>query len=187
MDARSNLVAAALKLLETEGEGGFSTRAACAMAGVTAPTLYHHFGTADGLLSAAMDVAFAQFLDSKKKQAGVGDPVRALKGGWDDYVAFAAARPKLYAAMFARYLQGADIPAIRTARGILARRLETIDTAGGLAMPVAAAVDLTAASAHAAAVLFVTAAPGTTPAPRTIAALRDAAMAVILKPAKVRA
>ena len=127
MDARSNLVAAALKLLEESGESGFSTRAACAIAGVTAPTLYHHFGTADGLLSAAIEAAFAAFLKSKQNQAGERDPIRALKGGWDDYVAFAAARPRLYAAMFARVLQGADIPAARQSRGILEDRLARID------------------------------------------------------------
>lgn len=183
MDARSNLVAAALKLLEETGESGFSTRAACALAGVTAPTLYHHFGTADGLLGAALEAAFAAFLDSKQKQAGERDPVRALKGGWDDYVAFAAARPRLYAAMFARVLQGADIPAARQSRGILEDRLARIAALGGLALPVAAAADVAWASAHAAAVLYV-ASPAAPPLPKTIAALREAAMATILKPMK---
>ncbi len=183
MDARSSLVAAALKLLEESGESGFSTRAACAIAGVTAPTLYHHFGTADGLLSAAIEAAFAAFLRSKQNQAGERDPIRALKGGWDDYVAFAAARPRLYAAMFARVLQGADIPAARQSRGILEDRLARIDGLGRLALPVAAAADIAWASAHAAAVLFV-ASPGAPPSPRTIAALREAAMSIVLKPAK---
>ena len=35
----------------------------------------------------------------------------ALRAGWDDYVRFAAARPRLYAAMMSRVLQGAQIPA----------------------------------------------------------------------------
>lgn len=183
MDARSKLVAAALKLLEEAGESGFSTRAACAIAGVTAPTLYHHFGTADGLLSAAIEAAFAEFLKSKLKQASERDPIRALKGGWDDYVAFAAARPRLYAAMFARVLQGADIPAATQSRGILEDRLARIDGLGRLALPVAAAADIAWASAHAAAMLFV-ASPGARPLPKTIAALREAAMAIVLKSSK---
>ena len=55
MDTRDALVAAALTVLERDGEGQFSTRAVCAIANVTAPTLYHHFGNANGLLSAAME------------------------------------------------------------------------------------------------------------------------------------
>ncbi len=182
MDARTALVAAALKLLEESGESGFSTRAACAIAGVTAPTLYHHFGTADGLLSAAIEAAFAQFLKSKEKQANERDLLKALKGGWDDYVAFAAARPKLYTAMFARFLQGADIPAARQSRAILEDRLARIAATGGLALPVAAAADLVWASAHAAAILYVTGA--TPPLPKTVTALREAAMSTVLKAAK---
>lgn len=182
MDARSTLIAAALKLLEQSGESGFSTRAACAIAGVTAPTLYHHFGTADGLLSAAMEVAFAQFLEAKDKQLNERDPIKALKGGWDDTVGFAAARPKLYAAMFARYLQGADIPAAVQARAILESHLARVAETSGLTMSVKLAADLVSASAHAAAILYVTS--ETPPLPKTIKALRDAAMSTVLKPPK---
>ena len=42
MDTRDTLLAAALKVLEDEGEAQFSTRSVCAIAKVTAPTLYHH-------------------------------------------------------------------------------------------------------------------------------------------------
>jgi AcrR family transcriptional regulator len=68
------LLAAALKVLEEEGEAQFSTRSVCAIANVTAPTLYHHDGTADGLLSAAMAEAFSQFLESKKAAIQVTRP-----------------------------------------------------------------------------------------------------------------
>ena len=92
MDTRDTLLNAALKVLEEEGEEQFSTRRICAIAKVTAPTLYHHFGNADGLLSAAMAEAFAQFLASKKAATQSANPVTALREGWDDYVRFAAAR-----------------------------------------------------------------------------------------------
>jgi len=69
VNTRETLVAAALKVLEQDGEAQFSTRAVCAIANVTAPTLYHHFGNADGLLSAAMAEVFVQFLESKKAAA----------------------------------------------------------------------------------------------------------------------
>ncbi|OMF42955.1 TetR family transcriptional regulator, partial [Paenibacillus rhizosphaerae] len=54
MNTYDKILAAALKVLEEEGGAQFSTRAVTAIAQVTAPTLYHHFGSADGLLSAAI-------------------------------------------------------------------------------------------------------------------------------------
>ncbi len=66
MDTRAALLAAALKVLEEEGEARFSTRSVCAISNVTAPTLYHHYGSADGLLSAAIAEAFAQFLGGRR-------------------------------------------------------------------------------------------------------------------------
>ena len=66
MDTRNTILAAALNVLEEEGEAGYSTRRVQAIANVTAPTVYHHFGNADGLLSAAIAETFRQFLESKK-------------------------------------------------------------------------------------------------------------------------
>ena len=156
MDTYSTLVAAALKVLEEEGEAQFSTRAVCAMANVTAPTLYHHFGNADGLLSAAIAKAFEQFLAGKKAAIQSSDPVVALKQGWDNYVSFAAKRPRLYAAMLARFLQGADLPAARQALEMLGQRIAAIEAVGRLAIPPGAAVHLAWASANAAALLYAT-------------------------------
>ncbi|ABQ28987.1 TetR family transcriptional regulator [Acidiphilium cryptum] len=47
MNAGATLPNATLKVLEEEGEPEFSTRDVCAIAKVTAPTLYHHIGSAD--------------------------------------------------------------------------------------------------------------------------------------------
>jgi AcrR family transcriptional regulator len=157
MDTRSTLLSAALKVLEDKGEAQFSTRAVCALAHVTAPTLYHHYGSADGLLSAAMTAAFAQFLASKKAAVQSSDPVTALREGWNDYVRFAAARPRLYAAMMGRVLQGAQIPAAQQAYALLIERLAAIGARGRLGPTVEAAADLMWASANAASLLYVTA------------------------------
>ena len=148
MDTRVALLAAALKVLEDECEAQFSTRAVCALAKVTAPTLYHHYGSADGLLSAAMAEAFSQFLDSKKAAVKSTDPVTALREGWDDYVRFAAARPRLYAAMMSRVLQGAQIPAAQQAFTLLIERIATIEAQGRLALTVMAAADLMLSLIH---------------------------------------
>lgn len=184
MDTRKTLLAAALKVLEQEGQAQFSTRAVCALANVTAPTLYHHFGSADGLLSAAIAEAFQQFLARKKAAIRSSDPVTALGEGWDDYVRFAAERPRLYAAMMARLLQGADIPAAGQAHAMLVERIAAIAAQGRLAMPAEAAVQVAWASANSAALLYVTAAMQGTARPRRpdpdiVARLRDGAIRAI--------
>jgi AcrR family transcriptional regulator len=184
MNTRATLLAAALKVLEDEGEVQFSTRAVCALANVTAPTLYHHYGSADGLLSAAMTEAFSQFLESKKAAVQSADPVTALREGWDDYVRFAAARPRLYAAMMSRVLNGAQIPAAEQAFALLIERIAAIAADGRLALAVAAAADLLWASANAASLLYVTAQLRKTamPTPDVLKDIRENALQAILIP-----
>jgi AcrR family transcriptional regulator len=157
MDTRQTLLDAALKVLEEDGEAQFSTRKICAIASVTAPTLYHHYGSADGLLSAAVTEAFAQFLESKRAAVQSTDPVMALREGWDDYVRFAAARPRLYAAMMSRVLGGADIPAAEQAFALLIARIAAIAAKGRLALEIEPAADLLWVCANAASLLHVTA------------------------------
>ncbi len=184
MDTRSILLNAALKVLEEEGEAQFSTRSVCALANVTAPTLYHHYGSADGLLSAAMAEAFSQFLESKSTAVQSADPVIALREGWDDYVRFAAARSRLYAAMMSRVLDGAEIPAATQAFALLIERIEAIAAKGLLFCSAEVAADLIWASANAASFLYVTAqlrkvAP---PTAAVLEQIRDSAMQAILSP-----
>ena len=182
MSTRDALLAAALKVLGEEGEAHFSTRAVLAIANVTAPTLYHHFGNADGLLSAAVTEAFSQFLESKRAAARSPDPVTALRQGWDDYVRFAAARPRLYAAMLGRLLQGAQIAAAEKAFTLLLESMTAIATKGRLAVGIEEAADRAWASVNAASMLYVTAQQrrGSPPSQAVIDDLREQAMQAIL-------
>jgi AcrR family transcriptional regulator len=185
MNTRDILLDAALKVLEEDGEAQFSTRKVCAIANVTAPTLYHHYGSADGLLSAAMTEAFGQFLESKKAVVQSADSVMVLREGWNDYVRFAATRPRLYAAMMSRVLDGADIPAAEQAFALLLARIAAIAAKGRLRPTVAAAADLMWASANAASMLHVTARlrKGAPPASAVLEQIREDALRSILKPA----
>jgi AcrR family transcriptional regulator len=181
MGTRISLIAAALQVIERDGAAEFSTRTVCSLANVTAPTLYHHFGSADGLLSAAIDQAFEQFLASKKAAEQQSDSESVLREGWNDYVRFAAERPRLYAAMISRLLLGAKIPAAEQGRAILMQRIEAVSAEGRLAIAAEAAADLVWASSHAAALLYVMA--GTKkPDPIVIDGLRDRAMETVFKP-----
>jgi len=185
MNTSDILLNAALKVLEEDGEAQFSTRKVCAIANVTAPTLYHHYGSADGLLSAALAEAFGQFLESKKTVVRSADPVVVLREGWNDYVRFAATRPRLYAAMMSRVLDGADIPAAEQAFALLLARIAAIAAKGRLRPTVAAAADLMWASANAASMLHVTARlrKGAPPASAVLEQIREDALRSILKPA----
>jgi hypothetical protein len=104
-----------------------------------------------------MEEAFTQFLKSKGAAAQSSDPVAVLRDGWDDYVRFAAARPRLYAAMLGRVLQGAQIPAAHQAFAVLIERISAIAAQGSLALAVEVAADVMWASANAASLLYVTA------------------------------
>jgi hypothetical protein len=129
----------------------------------------------------------SQLLASKKAAIQSSDPVVALREGWDDYVRFAAQRPRLYAAMMARVLHDADIPAAKQAFALLVERVTAIAAEGRLAMPVEAATHIAWASANAAALLYVTAAlqvatASPSPEPHVIARLRDGAIESLCTP-----
>ena len=93
-------------------------------------------------MSAAIAEAFEQFLSSKRAAIRSTDPVAALIEGWDNYVGFAEARPRLYAAMMARFLSGADLPAAREGQAMLRQRIAQIEAAGRLAIAPEAAVQV---------------------------------------------
>jgi AcrR family transcriptional regulator len=186
MNARDTLILAALKVLEEGGEATFSTRSVLSIAGLSAPTLYHHFGNADGLLSAAMTEAFEQFLNRKHAAEQGDDAIAALTNGWDDYVLFAAERPRLYAAMLSRVLAGGEIPAARQAFDLLRIQLRRIEVDGQLATDVESAADWMWASVNSASLLFVTAhlRGSKTPTNNVLKTLRDGSLNAILRQQK---
>ncbi|OPG97524.1 TetR family transcriptional regulator [Chryseobacterium mucoviscidosis] len=182
MNTYDKILAAALKVLEEEGGARFSTRAVTAIAQVTAPTLYHHFGNADGLLSAAIVEAFKQLFESKIAAVESTIPEMALRQGWDDYVRFAAARPRIYAAMMGRLLEGAHIEAADHSHQALVQNIQGVAAEGKLAVPAQTAADLVWASANTASWLYVTAQIRKAPPPQpdVVDLIRESVMQIIL-------
>ncbi|MNW53616.1 TetR/AcrR family transcriptional regulator [Paenibacillus polymyxa] len=182
MNTYDKILAAALKVLEEEGGAKFSTRAVTAIAQVTAPTLYHHFGNADGLLSAAIVEAFKQLFESKIAAVESTIPEMALRQGWDDYVRFAAARPRIYAAMMGRLLEGAHIEAADHSYQALVQNIQGVAAEGKLAVSAQAAADLVWASANTASWLYVTAQIRKVPPPQpdVVDLIRESVMQIIL-------
>ena len=124
MTAKTRILEAASELLAHSADADISTRAACEAAGVTAPTLYHHFGDKEGLLAAIVDFGWAAFLESKRETAAVvhahiGDDIRA---GWDNHIEFARENPNFYKLMWSPAVS-ADSAAFREAFQMLYDRL----------------------------------------------------------------
>ncbi len=102
IDTETAILDAAARVLELHGQAGLTTRAVCELAGVKAPTLYHHFGDKDGLERALIQRGLAEFMRRKRAPAATDDPLRLLRFGWDVAIDFALEQPVL-SAMFARH------------------------------------------------------------------------------------
>lgn len=138
----------ALGLLRDGGPAALTTRAVCACAGVTAPTLYHHYGDKDGLLRAVAQAELLAMFARKQGMKSTGDALRDLKRGWDDWVEFAIEQPHLVRALQAS--GGATTQPLReAAEAIAAGRLARLATTTPLVLdpPTAARVLVAGANA----------------------------------------
>ncbi len=100
--ARDRLLRAAAELLDAAPGQSVSTRAICARAGVGAPTLYHHFGSKQGLLDAVVEYGLSQYaLDGAN-----GDPLASLRAGWDNHVRYGLDNPAFYVLLYGRIAPG---------------------------------------------------------------------------------
>jgi AcrR family transcriptional regulator len=137
MTVKTRILEAASELLARSADADISTRATCEAAGVTAPTLYHHFGDKEGLLAAVVDFGWATFLESKRRTAAVvhehiADDIRA---GWDNHVEFARENPNFYKLMWSPAVS-ANSAAFREAFQMLYDRLELGASRGELRVSV---------------------------------------------------
>src|SRR2546423_451903 len=137
MAVRSRILEAASELLARSADADISTRAVCEAAGVTAPTLYHHFGDKEGLLATVVDFGWAAFLESKPTTAAVvhahiADDIRA---GWDNHLQFARENPNFYKLIWSPAIS-ANSAAFREAFQMLHDRLELGASRGQLRVSV---------------------------------------------------
>lgn len=154
-EVRERILAAAIGLVDATGVEGASIRDVCAAAGVTPPTVYHHFGDKKGLLDAVVAAGFERYLNEKRDRAPSADPVEDLRRGWNGHVEFGLRNPALYGLMYggARTIQHpAAAEGERILRGIVAR----IDAAGLLTMPVDDAVHTIHAATIGTTILLIT-------------------------------
>jgi AcrR family transcriptional regulator len=95
-DGRQALLQAAAAAVAEHGIEAVTTRDVCARAGVGAPTLYHHFGSRDGLLQQLLRDVHDRYLAGKDDIAVTGNPVADTRSGWDHHIAFARSQAQLY-------------------------------------------------------------------------------------------
>jgi AcrR family transcriptional regulator len=185
MGTRDDILSAAGALLARHGVAGTSTRAVCDAAGVTAPTLYHHFGDKRGLLEAVVDDGFERYMADKRAAVFAGDdPVENLRRGWDAHVAFGLAHPASYAVMFAP-TEDAQVPAAATAAmGFLLQLLSDVQAAGRLAIEADLALQIAASAAHGLTSLRI-AWPDAPWHEQVSATLREAMIAAVVSPPPV--
>jgi AcrR family transcriptional regulator len=151
---RRAILEAAEHLLATVGEDGLSIRQVCARAGVTPPTIYHHFGDKAALVERVVDDCFADFDRAFRRRAAPQDPVEALRWGFDRYVEYGHRHPSHYRLMF-------EPRRARPTRGSLGsyerlrRSVAAIEAAGRLGPSVEDATAALWAAAHGVTALVV--------------------------------
>jgi AcrR family transcriptional regulator len=120
-------------VLRAEGASALTTRRVCESAGITAPTLYHHFGDKHGLMRALASRELHSFFAEKRSMRPTADAVADLMRGWDDWIGFARAKPQLVAAL----RQGDDgtIALRQAAEAIVMERLERLPKERPLRVP----------------------------------------------------
>ena len=106
MSVRIRILEAASELLACSADADISTRAVCEAAGVTAPTLYHHFGSKQGLIDTVTSHGFSQYVSPAGSPEASPDPIQDLRDGWDRHVLFGLEHPTFYALLYGRVEPG---------------------------------------------------------------------------------
>lgn len=134
-DLRAALLEAAEAELAAHGVERFSLRAVAKRAGVSHAAPAHHFGDADGLLTALATEGFTRFLATQRAHeaaAPPGQPDRLLAAGMG-YIAFATGHPALFRLMFASSRPDFSDPALQQAgRAAYAHLLENVAELRGI-------------------------------------------------------
>lgn len=116
-DLKPAVLAAAEKILETEGADALTLRAVARMVGVSHTAPKNHFGDLEGLLSELAAVGYRRFgaaLSGAMDAAGV-DPRQRLRAMGLAYVAFARKYPGLFLLMYRSDRLDMNSPSLRGA------------------------------------------------------------------------
>ncbi|KUM39423.1 TetR/AcrR family transcriptional regulator [Arthrobacter sp. EPSL27] len=132
---KTRLLRAAAELLANSAGSAVSTRQITQLAGVTAPTLYHHFGDKEGLFDAVVAAGFEDYVAGERDFAPSGQPLEDIRRMWDNHVQFGLNQPELYLVMFGNIRPESRPSVVADAEGLLEEMLNKAAVAGQLNVP----------------------------------------------------
>ena len=132
---KTRLLRAAAELLANSAGGTVSTRQITQRAGVTAPTLYHHFGDKEGLFDAVVAAGFEEYVAGERDFAPSGQPLEDIRRLWDNHVQFGLKQPELYLVMFGNIRPESRPAVVADAEGLMEEMLNKAAVAGQLNVP----------------------------------------------------
>lgn len=181
--ARARILETAVTLLRQSPTGDISTRDVCEAAAIKPPTLYHHFGDKLGLLDAAVQAGFEQYLTRKHTVPSGGDPLVELRRGWDVHIEFGLQNPTLYALMYDQPQRRRSSPAAVEARRELELVVVAIEAGGRLRVPIGVAVETLEAAGVGTTLQLIRSGLSSPDAASVI--IRDAVTEAVISPASV--
>jgi AcrR family transcriptional regulator len=147
--ARDRLLLAAAQLMDAAQGAEVSTRAICERAGVQAPTLYHHFGSKQGLQDAVITHGFKHFLAQRAASAdgATTDPIGDIRDAWDLHVRYGLENPSFYTLIYGRAVPGQPCGVVAEVEAMILEALQPVARARRLRVaPARAAREILAAS-----------------------------------------
>ncbi|WP_426997410.1 TetR/AcrR family transcriptional regulator [Pseudarthrobacter sp. N5] len=132
---KMRLLRAAAELLAKSDGGSVSTRQITQLAGVTAPTLYHHFGDKEGLFDAVVAAGFEQYVVGERDFAPSGQPMEDIRRMWDNHVQFGLKQPELYLVMFGSIRPQSRSAVVANAEALMEEMLNKAAVMGHLNVP----------------------------------------------------
>lgn len=134
-DTRERLLEAAADLIAAAPGEEFSLRAVCDQVGVKMPTLYHFFGSKNGLIEAVIERGFDLYMAQKHAQESTGDPIQDIRHGWDAHVQFGITNPGFYTLMYGKVRPGYSPAAQSRPSEVLLELAERATAQGRLVVP----------------------------------------------------
>jgi AcrR family transcriptional regulator len=131
LDTGTTVLEAAATMLQASTNRDISTRAVSEAVGIGVPMLYRSFGDRNGLLTAAVDHDFQNYLSDKRAHAPFADPVDDLYIAWDRHVQFALDNSTVYRIAYAPALDDGST-GVGLAREVLSESFDRCALAGQL-------------------------------------------------------
>ena len=128
MSKREEILESALTLFSTEGYGNVGINKIVDSVSVKKPTLYHHFGSKQGLLDALLSYYFTPYLDNLAEQCNYsGDIVNTLERVTRFSYEFAKQTPSLHFFILTLIFSPKESEAFKTAKPYIERQSNIIE------------------------------------------------------------